>query len=198
MGLLQQLRAWWLFNGTSNHRSRIYLVDMSAIVAGKRNASRPGPGELVQALKRLARFAGKEQIKMVALATGKPLREVADGGTLDGIRVFFAESPENFPGLALKRVKQELRNQNVMVITSDRKLEEQVTRAGGQIMRGSTFRKALDAVAGGGSSSSRGGNSGESRGRRPRRRRPSGKGKPQGNAPKKDDDPVNELLDVVE
>ena len=168
-----------------------------------------GPREKLQHLDRIAQFAEKEQIRVLTVMDGKPLRESAHGESYRGLATYYAENSSEVADLSLKLLKDNVRRHPVTVITSDARVEERARVLGGAVMRSSTFRKAVAGVIGGGGG---GGGGGMDRGprsdgrRRNRRRRRDGD---RGGAPREQageqrqnqggsDDPVKNLLDVVE
>ena len=189
---MQRLRAWWTFKHNSGHREqRIYVVDAAGLIKAG-NGRRPAPRDIIQNLQRLADFARKEKIKLTAVVEGKPLHD-APGGDYNGIHVRFSGRPNQFGDTVVEVIKDGLRRNEVMVITSDARLEERVRVLGANTMRISTFQKAFG-----------GGSDNRQEKRRPsnrrRRRRPDNKDNKDNDAPKQSDSDraVHELLDLVE
>jgi hypothetical protein len=123
-----------------------------------------GPVERLQVLKRLAQFAGREQIRVQAIVGGRPLREVNHGGNLDGVTVYFAENAQDATDQIAK-----LYRGGAVVVTSDAQIEERIAGLGGQTIKISTLRKAIEGDGGGGQEI-RGDRSQRRRGDRPPRR----------------------------
>jgi predicted RNA-binding protein with PIN domain len=192
MSVFSKFRTWWTSNKGhgSSGGPRLYIVDSSALFTRRRGGSRPSPTEQVQLLKKISSFGGKEKLRVRVVLEGRPLREAAEGGTYNGVTVHYADRSSKTADVVVKVLKDGLRRHAVTVITSDRKLEERVLVLGGETMRATTFRKALDGAGGGeekGSSSQK---------RRPprRRRQPKSRDK-QEESP---DAPIRELIDLVE
>lgn len=195
MSFLDKLRTWWTFKQNSGQRGaqRAYILDCAGFLGSRRNGGRTSPSDQIQLLQRLARFAEKERIKLNAVLEGKELREVRNGGTYKGIVVHFADRSKSPSDIVVQLLKETLRRSPVTVITSDRHLEERVLVTGGTSMRGSTFKKALESVAG--SSSGRNDSGGpRRRSSRNRRRPPRKKDKPGQDS----DSSVRDLVDLVE
>jgi hypothetical protein len=129
--------------------SRLHVIDATRFNGGR---ERPSPRDQLALLNQLAAFAGREQVQMVVILAGRPLREVGDGEEYKGLQVWFAEAPDQLAGVVLKQAR---RGSQALVVTQDREVESEVQAAGLETMRVTTFRKALD--EGGSGSGSRGG-----------------------------------------
>jgi hypothetical protein len=152
----------------------------------------------------VGRFVKKEQLRMVVVLEGRPLREAADGETYQDVEVRYAEKGGSSGKHIIALARKHMRRGAVTVITGSRKLEEECLKLGLEVVRGSTFKKGLDGGNGGGDSGS------DQRKRRPRRRRPQRSDASEGRthnggaesdgkkADKVDDGGVSELLDLVE
>lgn len=155
------------------------------------------PGVQVKMLQRLGRFAEKEALKVDVVFEGKDLRAVQHGGEFQGVNVFFVSNAADVKGAALKLVRDGGRGNPVMMVTDDTEIEKSVLGAGAQVMRLSTFEKALEGgLRRGGNNGSRGGSrsSGGSRNRR-RRNEDQPRMSKQGGS---DKDAVRDMLDLVE
>jgi len=164
----------------------------------KKGRDRLPPGAQVKILQRLSRFAKKESLDLSAAFEGKALRAVEHEGDFQGITVYFA-SPQGtaYADMVMSIVKRGLRSAQVTGITDDPKLTASIEAAGGEAMRYSTFRKALD--AGGGRNGEGSGNRPNRSNRRSRSRPPAGESreaKPKKPAPERD--PVSDLIDLID
>ena len=180
---------------------RRYIVDPASRVAGKEKRGKLTPADQVKFLQRLARFAKRESLDMVAVFSTKELRAVQHGGDFQGVRVFFEPDAERFHDMVSSRI-QELGEQgtHITVITDDNQLESTVQGVGVDAMRMNTFSKALDLNA-----DSRNGSGGNARASRSNRRSRSRKRpKQEEDAPKlsrqggSDTAAVRELIDLVD
>ncbi len=178
-------------------KEKLFIIDANRLKDSSKG--RLPPHEQIVILKRLARFAEQEKIAIHAVLEGQPLRVAEDGSTFNGIRVYYTGKKFEANELILRRFQQKKRTRDVTVITSDPTLISGIQEAGGKVMRGSTFRKALDSK---GDKISQDG--GRKRNRRRKPKSPDGQAKPDKPAEKRqnstspDNDRVRELIDLVE
>jgi hypothetical protein len=140
---------------------RTVILDAERFVEG-----RGSPGERASALKRLAQFAAREKIRLTAVFAGRPLREVAEDDTFEGVRVFFCERAEDI-GARVRKLAQDAGSGSCLAIVADRQLDKELADAGFRTMRVSTLKKAFEAEASG---EDRQGGEGGGEGRRTMRR----------------------------
>jgi hypothetical protein len=150
MSLLGKIAA--LFGGSGSVRT-VCVVDGDRLAGG----DRVGPGERFQALNRLARFASREAMDVKVVFGGRPLREAEDGASFNGVTVYYGESPDQVRDRLVKTLSAAGASRSVFV-TSDPRLEEELSQKGFTPMRVSTLRKAMESV--GGESSREGGGGG--------------------------------------
>jgi hypothetical protein len=199
MSLIEQLKAWLSPSpgpGRTSSR-RVYVIDPAGWSRDKKGRERLAPGVQVKILQRLSRFAKKEAVDITAVFEGKELRAVKHKGEFQGIRVYFAGSAgASCSDTILSAAKDRRRSARVTVITDDASLTPSIESAGGDAMRLSTFRKALDGPAGkngDGDRSQRGGRKGRGGRKRPSDSQPAQKEKQPAAR-----DPVSDLIDLVE
>ena len=193
MRLLEKLRVWWRLHKSGEIGRRVYIVDCVGLYNGGHQRRRMSPRSQLALLDRLSRFARHENIRITAVFEGRPLRKVGDGEIYRDVMVYYAGRPAALGDLIVRLYQDAARRDEVTVITSDRRLEERVVMSGGKTMRASTFRKAMEPVAG---SQER---SGKRRSRRRRRSSTDSTGRQREGASRpKDKDPVSELIDIVE
>lgn len=203
MGTLTKLKAWFSAEvKASTVVANSCIVDVNRVAGAKSGRDRIPPRAQIQALQRLARFAKKESIRLVAVIDGKELRDVAHGADYQGITVYFSEKSGS---LVEAICKASQKHQGALVITDNRDVEKKVSAQGAETMRVSSLKKGLDSVLGGsGGSPSRSGAGGNQRRRSSgggKQRRPA-REKSEGVTGKKEEpkdvDPVSELIDLVE
>lgn len=183
--------------GETDRGSKAYLVDASKLDTGRKN-KKLAPRDQIEIMKRLARFAKAEELHIEALFEGSPLRVAADGQSFNGIKVYYTGKKYSRPELMVRRYKKNARRPEVIVITSDKDVEEAAQHVGASLMSASTFGKALDVKTGGDGNEDRGGRSSRNRKRRPRRRpREKDNRKNESKGPKQDQS-VRDLIDLVE
>ncbi|MFH0908628.1 MAG: hypothetical protein V1929_07690 [bacterium] len=136
--------------------ARIYILDGERMLES-RGGEKVGPLDRFQLLQRMAQFAEREKICLQIVFAGRPLREVAHGGTYKGVKVYYAEQPSHVADQVDKLLRKAGRN--AVVFSFDSQTEQRVSSRGGVSMRIGTLRKALEngGVGGGdGDDSSRG------------------------------------------
>lgn len=146
MSLLGKIAA--AFSGGS--AGKVCVVDGDRLAGG----DRVGPGERFSALSKLARFAGREELKASIVFSGRALREAADGDNYDGVDVYFGETTADARNRMIKLARA---SGKAVVITSDNALEQELTGQGISTMRLSTLRKAMETSADESSSRTAGG-----------------------------------------
>lgn len=147
MSLLNSIKSF--FDGgpavgpSARDASRVYLVDAEKLADSREGQGRMGPQERFHAVQLLSRFAEREQIKVVAVLGGRPLREVAHGDEFNGVRVFYVEAEKTMADQIQHVLDRELRGRAV-VVTNDKQLEAKLIERGISTLRVSSLRRALD------------------------------------------------------
>lgn len=137
--------------GTTGRSKKYYIVDCSMMDSSKGERIRMAPRNQLDMLRRLSRFAKKEQIEMCAVFDGKELRDAPDGKKYMDVMVCYAPRMSDIPQ-AIGKMCAGRKAGTTLVITSDKAVEQVSQRQGSAIMHCSTFRKALEADGGGSSS----------------------------------------------
>jgi len=125
---------------------RVYVVDATGMVNPRQRngGGQASPRDHFAILRMLAQFAGREEIEIQAVFTGRPLREVGEGQEFKGVRVFYAENSAG----TLARMKDLIRKlavrKDVVLLTADTALEREAGELGAVCMRLSTLRKSFD------------------------------------------------------
>lgn len=141
----------------------LHVIDLAGL-AGGNGRERLSPRDQFALVKQAAAFAEKEKIRAVVLIEGRPLREVPDEGTYKTITVYYAENEQALMERALG-----LARGDALLITNNKKLEQQAQTDGIEVLRGQTLRKAMENGGGRSDNDKRGGSRGgrrRSRGRR--------------------------------
>lgn len=150
-------------SGAASGAPLMLVLDGAAYLAGGRG--RPGPRDLLALLSRLGRFATREKVKITVLFESDPLHRAGDGDELNGVTVYYVASPEERTERLWTLYKQLRRGSRVVVVSADPGLEKRVQAAGGEVLRASTFAKAVEAAEEEGGRPMRGdGRGGEGRG----------------------------------
>lgn len=142
MGLLDSIKSIFVGANAKRTTSRVCIVDAEKL-ADPRDG-RVGPVERFRTIQQLSRFAEREQLQLVAVVGGRPLREVADGETYNGVRVYYVEEGKTLADRIEKTLEQ-IGARNAFVITNDRQLEARLRDRGVPTMRLATLKKGLEA-----------------------------------------------------
>ncbi len=188
----------------------VLVVDALALNESMGMKGKVPPRSQLQVLRRLARFAQREKLEMVAVLTGAPLNKAPAGKKFEDITVVYSDSPENH-AKCLAKVAASKGSGAILVSGNDG--VEKAVGSSVKKMRMSTFRKAFDTGNDGMDGEDRPvageNNTGRSRGPRPPRRRQQksrDNNNNQQNEPKppreekpmSDADAINELIDLVD
>lgn len=129
--------------------AKLYVVEGDR-VADSRGGDRMGPVERVQVLQRLSQFSEREQVKIDVVLGGRALREVAYGEKFGPLTVYYAEQQSALVDQISKLFEDGGGKGSVVVIASDRQVEERIANLGGRMLRVSSLKKALEGGSGGG------------------------------------------------
>lgn len=141
MGFIATIKS--VFGGTegSSQGYRVCIVDAEKF-ADPRDG-RVGPPERFRAIQQLARFREREQLEIIAIVGGRPLREVADGETYNGVRVYYVEENKTIAD-QIEKALASAGARKSLVITNDRQLEARMRERGVATMRITTFKRGVE------------------------------------------------------
>ncbi len=140
--------------------SALHVIDAAGLATGD-GRERLSPRDQFALIKQVAAFTEREKIRCVVLVDGRPLREVPDGGTYKKVTVHYVEGEQGLIDRALS-----LASGDALLVTQNKKLEQQAQAAGIETLRSQTLRKAWDNGGGRADSDKRsGGRGGRRRGR---------------------------------
>ena len=176
----------------------VLVVDVVALHESLGMKGNIAPRNQLQTFRRLARFAQREKIEMVAVASGTPLNKAPGGKKFEGVVVLYSKSADDHAKFLAATARSKGAG---AILVSGNAAAEKLLGRGGKKMRMSTFRKAFDAGVGEQDQSDR--SSGNSRGNRsPRRsRQKQAQSEPRAERPPReisDADAINELIDLVD
>lgn len=202
MGLLD------IFRGAPSASAHL-LVHLPSLSDAKKGAARLSPGDIIQQMNRLSSFSKREELQISAIVDGKPLRDVEDRKPFKGIMTFFVESESNINSVLNDAVRHVRQGGRGVLVTSNAQYEKSAEALGIEMIKAATLLKGIDtSFDEGGKGGSRSGRSSDgrrrSRGGRGGRDKRSEGGKASSRKPqeKKEkpsrDDPVSQLIDVVE
>jgi predicted RNA-binding protein with PIN domain len=125
---------------------RVYVVDATGMVDPRQRngGGQASPRDHFAILRMLAQFAGREEIEIQAVFTGRPLREAGEGQEFKGVRVFYAENSASAQARMKELVRKLAVHKDVVLLTADTALEREAGELGAVCMRLSTLRKSFD------------------------------------------------------
>ncbi len=129
---------------------RTVVVDTNDLLEAQ-GIKRAVPRDQLRILRRLSRYAKREQVEIIAVLQGKPLRKAPDRQEFEGVTVRYAVSREKAIKLILSSSKN---GKKFVVISGDEEVQSKVIGKG-FCMRSSTFMKAFEADNEGPTGSSR-------------------------------------------
>ena len=178
--------------------STVLVVDVVALHESLGMKGNVAPRNQLQTFRRLARFAQREKLQMVAVASGTPLNKAPHGKKFEGLVVLYSKSAKEHSKFLASTARSK---GSGAVLISGNAATEKMLGGSGKKMRISTFRKAFDTGAGEQDQSERG--SGNGRNNRPARRnrqKQSQNDAKQARPPRdvSDSDAINELIDLVD
>jgi predicted RNA-binding protein with PIN domain len=124
-----------------------YLVDGNNVMGQRVGWHRDKPGARRRLLGDLARFARSEGVPVAVVFDGAPDDSVPDGGTLEGVRVYYAGRGSDADSRIRELVGHAPDRRALTVVTSDRRLADDVRHLGARVTRSGEFRRRLDALA---------------------------------------------------
>jgi hypothetical protein len=125
---------------------RVYVVDATGMVDPRQRngGGQASPRDHFAILRMLAQFAGREEIEIQAVFTGRPLREAGEGREFKGVRAFYAENSASARAKIKDLIRKLAVRKDVVLLTADAALEQEAGELGAVCMRLSTLRKGLD------------------------------------------------------
>ena len=197
-----------LFNLFKTART-VLVVDVVSLNEASGQKGKVPPRNQLQMLRRLARFAQREKLEVIAVLSGSPLNKAPAGKKFEEVTVVYSKSTDDHAKFLAKTAQS--KGAGAVLVTGNAAAEKNAGN-GVKKMRVSTFRKAFDTGSDeGGNDRSEGGGSNRSRGNRPPRRRQKPKNKDNDNNSKRNEpkaerkpkesseaDAINELIDLVD
>lgn len=178
MSWLDKIKSWFRGGLVAQAKGTLFIADAAVLMGSNRTNGRLSPKDQLQMLRRISLFAEREGVEVWALFEGRPLREVAHGDIFaNRVRVFFADTAEALTDM-IKDLAQKHAARSPLAVIANRRLEDDLTDRGIRVMRGNTFRKAVELAISSGtgfSQQSAASDSGGSMRRQKRRRKRRGK-----------------------
>ncbi|MFC1468022.1 hypothetical protein ACFLQY_04995 [Verrucomicrobiota bacterium] len=168
------------------------VVDASDLLEAQ-GVKRAVPRDQLRILRRLSRYAKKEQVEVIAVLQGKPLRKAPDRKKFEGVSVRYAANRDKVIKLILSLSKK---GKAAVVISGSEDVEKKVIGKG-SCMRSSTFMKAFE---GDGEGSSRPPKKRPARNKQQRKEKPAVDEQPvaeKESTENSEEELINELIDLV-
>ena len=186
-----------LFNLMKPSR-KVLVIDTVALNESLGQKGKVPPRNQLQLLRRLSRFAQRENLTLVAVLTGTTLNTAPAGKKFEGITVLYSKSIDRHA----RYVARVAASKGGVLVSGNADAEKILGRSAAK-MHVSTFRKAFD--TGGDSDVQERSENPRNRGNRPRRRQPrqtrqapSGSKTERPQREMSDADAINELIDLVD
>jgi len=131
-----------------------YLVDGNNVMGQRVGWHRDKAGARLRLIGELARYVHLTGHGVDVVFDGAPDEGVADGARVDGVGVHYA-APGSDADSRIRQFVEAVPDRHALtVVTSDRRLADDVRRAGAQVERSGVFRRRLDALVAGDSTAS--------------------------------------------
>ena len=124
-----------------------YLVDGNNVMAQRVGWHRDKAGARRRLHVELARFAHSAGEPVAVVFDGPPDDLVPDGSTFRGVRVYYAEPGSDADARIKHLAELSPERRTLKVVTSDRRLADDVRRLGAQVIRSGELRHRLEALA---------------------------------------------------
>jgi predicted RNA-binding protein with PIN domain len=130
-------------------RSVTYLVDGNNVMGQRVGWHRDKAGARRRLLAELTELAREVGEPVDVVFDGLPDDDHPDGSTVGGVRVYYAGRGSDADTRIRRLVEDAPEREGLKVVTSDRRLAEDVRRHGVQVIRSGQLRRRLDALGGG-------------------------------------------------
>ena len=122
----------------------MYLVDGNNVMDQRVGWHRDKPGAQRRLLRELAEFARTRGAEVTVVFDGRPLPDISDGESIDGVSVFFARPGSDADHRILELGQDAPYDQRLIAVTSDRMLAESLRDVGITTIRSGQFRRMLE------------------------------------------------------
>ena len=123
-----------------------YLVDGNNVMGQRVGWHRDKAGARRRLIGELAMLAGETGEAVEVVFDGAPDALAPDGACRDGVVVYYAAPGSDADTRIRQRVDAASDRDTLTVVTSDRRLADDVRRAGVQVERSGVFRRRLDSL----------------------------------------------------
>jgi predicted RNA-binding protein with PIN domain len=124
-----------------------YLVDGNNVMGQRVGWHRDKQGARLRLLEELARFAQVDGVPVEVVFDGAPDPHAPDGSTHKGVRVHYAARGSDADTRIRELVASDPDRSELQVVTSDRRLADDLRRLGARVTRSGELRRRLDALA---------------------------------------------------
>jgi predicted RNA-binding protein with PIN domain len=124
-----------------------YLVDGNNVMGQRVGWHRDRAAARRRLLADLGRFARAAAVSVEVVFDGAPDEGIPDGAVLDGVRVHYAARGSDADSRIRQLVADARDPRALTVVTSDRRLADDLRHLGARVMRSGELRRHLDALA---------------------------------------------------
>lgn len=122
------------------------IIDASGFI--EKRYREPGgqanPRDNFFVLKNLANFAQREELEIIAVFTGRPLREAGEGESFRGVTTHYAPDEKALLQKIGAIARRCPAKKKVLVVSDDRRLESDALKHGRPCLRLATLRKGME------------------------------------------------------
>jgi hypothetical protein len=138
-----------IFSSRSRDRTdskQVCIVDANGFIEKRYREANgmPSPRDNFYVLKNLAYFAQREDIEMIAIFCGRPLREAGEGESFKGVAVYYANDEKSLSQKIRHLARSGTAHKEAVIITDDRQIEREAMKDGAQCMRLTTLKRGME------------------------------------------------------
>jgi predicted RNA-binding protein with PIN domain len=122
----------------------MYLVDGNNVMGQRVGWHRNKPEAQRRLLLELAEMKRQQDVVVTVVFDGKPLDGINDGSHVDGVTVYFARPWSDADERIVELARDAPEPEQILAVTSDRRLNDQLEYLGVRTMRSGRFRKLLE------------------------------------------------------
>jgi hypothetical protein len=125
---------------------QVCIVDANGFIEKRYREANglPSPRDNFYVLKTLAYFAQREDIEMMAVFCGRPLREAGEGESFKGVAVYYANDEKSLFQKIRRLACSGTAHKEAVIITDDRQIEREAMKEGVQCMRLTTLKRGME------------------------------------------------------
>ena len=122
----------------------MFLIDGNNVMAQRVGWHRDKPNAQKRLLKHISEKIITNGGNAIVVFDGTPLRNLNDGDLFDGVKVFFAHPGSDADHRIIELAERLKHQDNIITVTSDKLLAQNLKCLGIDVMRSGRFRKVLE------------------------------------------------------